>query len=64
MPLAELGAAAGKSASGIDFYRKQPRLGTGGRRVPAGRHLFTRPEGKEIIAEIQRHTDAKWALLQ
>jgi pyruvate ferredoxin oxidoreductase beta subunit len=28
------------------------------------RHLFTHPGGKEIIAEIQRHIDAKWALLQ
>ncbi len=28
------------------------------------RHLFTHPEGKDVIAEIQRHIDVKWALLQ
>jgi pyruvate ferredoxin oxidoreductase beta subunit len=27
------------------------------------RHLFSHPDGKAIIAEIQRHTDEKWALL-
>jgi len=27
------------------------------------RHLFTRPEGKAVIAELQRHIDAKWSLL-
>jgi len=28
------------------------------------RHLFSHPEGKDVIAELQRHIDAKWALLQ
>jgi pyruvate ferredoxin oxidoreductase beta subunit len=28
------------------------------------RHLFTHEGGKEVIAELQQHVDAKWALLQ
>ncbi|HDQ99008.1 MAG TPA: pyruvate ferredoxin oxidoreductase [candidate division WOR-3 bacterium] len=28
------------------------------------RHLFTQEGGAEVVAELQRHVDAKWALLQ
>ncbi|MFO7675736.1 MAG: thiamine pyrophosphate-dependent enzyme [bacterium] len=37
-----------------DFIKPQGRF----------RHLYTHKGGKEVIAELQRHVDEKWALLQ